>query len=329
MTAFRPALVLAAALALASAATAEPAPKVWKPAVTTTATESKVPESQGLESKPAEPAAAPVAIVPAAAKPAVPEPDTKAAEPAAAAAEPAPVVAPAPQDAAAPAAPEPVNPTEAEAPAEAVKAAAAAPPAPVEPTLQVSINLTSQRMTVTENGAVKYTWPVSSGAYGYATPTGQFRPIWMSKMWYSRKYDMAPMPHSIFFDGGHAIHATYSVGMLGQPASHGCVRLSPSNAARLYKMVSAHGKDRTRIAVHGKAKYSAPRIARSRPPQMPRYATVSRPQGYSPYAYNPYGTGARFVYPGDQRYYYANAQRRRAQMLKQRRYVMRQYYSGY
>ncbi len=124
-------------------------------------------------------------------------------------------------------------------------------------------------MVVTENGKPKHTWAVSSGAYGYPTPTGTFKPSWMSKMWYSKQYDNAPMPHSIFFKGGAAIHATSSIHLLGTPASHGCVRLAPSNAARLYAMVSRHGKDRTQISVHGRPKYTAPRLARMRPAAPP------------------------------------------------------------
>ena len=148
-------------------------------------------------------------------------------------------------------------------------------------------------------------------------------------MWYSRKYDMAPMPHSIFFHGGTAIHATYSIGMLGRPASHGCVRLSPSNAATLYKLVGKHGKQSTEITVHGKPKYSAPRIAKTRP-VAPRYAAARATYGYSGYGLSPYAAAApRYVYPGDQRMYYVQAQKRRSQMLKQRRVVMRQYYSNY
>ena len=107
-----------------------------------------------------------------------------------------------------------------------------AKPEPPKPTLHVAIDLTGQRMTVTENGGSSYKWTISSGRTGYLTPKGTFRPVWMSKMWYSRKYDYAPMPHAIFFHGGAAIHGTDSVYALGRPASHGCVRLSPSNAAR-------------------------------------------------------------------------------------------------
>ena len=96
-------------------------------------------------------------------------------------------------------------------------AVAAPPPPPPEPTLLININLTTQRMVVTESGKQKYTWAVSSGAYGYPTPTGTFKPSWMSKMWYSKQYDNAPMPHSIFFKGGAAIHATSSIHLLGTP----------------------------------------------------------------------------------------------------------------
>lgn len=201
----------------------------------------------------------------------------------------------------------------------------AEPAPPPEPTLLVNINLTTQRMVVTENGKSKYTWAVSSGAYGYATPTGTFKPSWMSKMWYSKQYDNAPMPHSIFFKGGAAIHATSSIHLLGTPASHGCVRLAPSNAAKLYAMVSRHGKDRTQISVHGRAKYTAPSVARMRPAAPPRMRYANYGYGYQPYAAAP-----RYIYPGDAppRYYMQTA-KQRAAALKKRRATSRQYYSAY
>lgn len=205
-------------------------------------------------------------------------------------------------------------------------AAAAPPPPPPEPTLLININLTTQRMVVTESGKQKYTWAISSGAYGYPTPTGTFRPSWMSKMWYSKQYDNAPMPHSIFFKGGAAIHATSSIHLLGTPASHGCVRLSPSNAAKLYAMVSRHGKDRTQISVHGRPKYTAPQIARARPGSASsmRYA-------YSPYSYGSYGYAQpRYFYPGNAPpRYYIQSSKQRAAALKKRRAAVRQYYSPY
>ncbi len=210
------------------------------------------------------------------------------------------------------------------------------PPPPPRPTLAIDINLTTQTMNVAEDGVSKYTWRVSSGAYGYPTPTGSFSPIWMTKMWYSRKYDNAPMPHSIFFSGGNAIHATYSIGMLGTPASHGCVRLSPSHAAALYKLVSQHTRAATRIVVHGKPTYTAPKIAkrRSGDPRFAYYGT--RPTTRYSYnyggGYNGYGYGTKYVYPGDAPAYYYPPKRRTQYGYrngKPRRYVMRQYYSPY
>ncbi|MGE5267693.1 MAG: L,D-transpeptidase, partial [Deltaproteobacteria bacterium] len=197
---------------------------------------------------------------------------------------------------------------------------AAQPAPPPEPTLLINIDLTKQRMVVTENGSPRYTWAISSGAYGYPTPVGTFRPSWMAKMWYSKQYDNAPMPHSIFFHGGAAIHATSSIHLLGTPASHGCVRLAPSNAARLYAMVGRHGKDRTEIKVHGRPKYTAPRIARAQQgyPAM-RYAYSPFDYG-SGFGYQPYSTPPR---------YYLKSSRQRANALKKRRTAVREYYSAY
>lgn len=157
------------------------------------------------------------------------------------------------------------NPTGAPAAAEqlpASKPAAEAPKPPAPPSLVVKIDLTRQRMEVTANGNTVHTWPISSGRAGYETPRGTFRPQWAAKMWYSRKYDLAPMPHSVFINGGIAVHATSSVGLLGQPASHGCIRLSPGNAAQFYSLVHKHGFAQTRVHVFGTA--PSPSVARKR-----------------------------------------------------------------
>jgi lipoprotein-anchoring transpeptidase ErfK/SrfK len=109
------------------------------------------------------------------------------------------------------------------------------------------IDITNQTMTVSEDGNVLYSWSVSTARKGYRTPRGSFRPTRMHKMWYSRKYDNSPMPHSIFFYGGYAIHGTNALKSLGRPASHGCIRLHPSNARTLFNLVQAHGSKNTRI----------------------------------------------------------------------------------
>lgn len=115
--------------------------------------------------------------------------------------------------------------------------------------LVAQVNLSSQTMTVTQNGVVKHRWRVSTGRKGYGTPTGSWSAKWASRNHRSRKYNNAPMPYAIFFKGGYAVHATYETRRLGRPASHGCVRLSPNDAARFYQLANRHGLPNTRIVI--------------------------------------------------------------------------------
>ena len=115
----------------------------------------------------------------------------------------------------------------------------------------VTIDKSSQRMSVAVDGAVKYTWPVSTGRAPYGTPSGTYSPQMMARSWFSRKYYNSPMPHSIFYYKGYAIHGTTHISRLGGPASHGCVRLHPKNAATLFALVQSHGTGNTRIVVTG------------------------------------------------------------------------------
>ena len=103
------------------------------------------------------------------------------------------------------------------------------------------VDLSSQRMNVYQGGRLVHTWKVSTGRRGYGTPTGTWRIHRMHKRYFSRKYDNAPMPYAMFYYRGFAIHGTNSISRLGRPASHGCVRLHPSNAATLFSMVRRHG----------------------------------------------------------------------------------------
>jgi lipoprotein-anchoring transpeptidase ErfK/SrfK len=116
-------------------------------------------------------------------------------------------------------------------------------------TLVAHIDISSQRMTVAVNGKPQHTWSVSTARRGYRTPTGTFRPKRLERKWYSTIYDNAPMPYSIFFLGGYAIHGTNATGRLGRPASHGCVRLATGNAARLFALVQKYGMGNTRVVV--------------------------------------------------------------------------------
>ena len=104
-------------------------------------------------------------------------------------------------------------------------------------------------MTVSQNGVVRHRWKVSTGRRGFITPTGSYRAKWVSRNHRSRKYDNAPMPFAVFFKGGYAVHATYDLKRLGRPASHGCVRLHPDNAAQFFSMATRSGLSNTRIVI--------------------------------------------------------------------------------
>ena len=118
--------------------------------------------------------------------------------------------------------------------------------------VQISINKVSQKMTVTVDGVEKYVWLVSTGASGYSTPSGSYTPFRMEPDHFSKEWDDAPMPHSIFFTpSGHAIHGSPHTKSLGRPVSHGCVRLAPDNAATLYALVEKAGMKNTRVIVRG------------------------------------------------------------------------------
>ena len=121
---------------------------------------------------------------------------------------------------------------------------------PARADVVVQIDKSSQRMAVSVDGTTRYSWPVSTGRDGYGTPSGTFRPQSMSRMHFSRKYYNSPMPHSIFFYYGFAIHGTNDIARLGGPASHGCVRLHPSHAATLFGLVQRNGPASTRIEIN-------------------------------------------------------------------------------
>jgi hypothetical protein len=123
---------------------------------------------------------------------------------------------------------------------------------PAHAGVDVRVNIATQRMTVTTTDGEVHQWAISSGRKGFRSPNGVYRPTRLERSWYSRKYGGA-MPHSVFFRGGYAIHGTTAVGALGRPASHGCIRLHPANAAKLFALVKKHGARSTTIALNGAA----------------------------------------------------------------------------
>src|SRR6201982_3106475 len=118
--------------------------------------------------------------------------------------------------------------------------------------VEITVDKNNQMMTVAVDGVERYHWAVSTGIPSYETPNGSFRTFRMEADHFSKEFDDAPMPHSIFFTKiGHALHGTDSVGRLVSPASHGCVRLSRANASTLYALVQQQGVLNTTVTLTG------------------------------------------------------------------------------
>jgi len=156
----------------------------------------------------------------------------------------------------------------------------------------INVDKSTQQMTVLVDGVPRYHFTVSTGRPGYGTPSGTFHPQRMEPVWFSKEYYNSPMPHSIFFHGGFAIHGSYEINRLGGPASHGCIRLHPDNAATLYALVERQGMEATTIVVSGEAPARQRRPAQERAPDQdgeypppapgyqPRAAPYAQPQPY-------------------------------------------------
>jgi lipoprotein-anchoring transpeptidase ErfK/SrfK len=115
----------------------------------------------------------------------------------------------------------------------------------------IFVDKSSQRMTVSVDSSPRYQFVLSTGRAGYGTPTGTYHPQRLERTWFSKEYYNSPMPYSIFFHGGYAIHGSYEINRLGGPASHGCIRLHPQNAAALFALVKQQGLDAATIVVSG------------------------------------------------------------------------------
>ncbi|MDE2379040.1 L,D-transpeptidase [Bradyrhizobium sp.] len=181
--------------------------------------------------------------------------------------------------------------------------------------VDITIDKDNQQMTVAVDGVARYHWPVSTGIPSRETPNGSFRAFRMEEDHYSKEFDDAPMPHSIFFTKiGHAIHGTDSVGRLGTPASHGCVRLSRANAATLYALVEREGVLNTTVTLTGSAQVALARnprgtaVARRNFQQdqyrQDQYTAAGDPVDLTPQAlpgrrYAPQTQDDGYIYPAD------------------------------
>src|SRR5436305_2968674 len=138
--------------------------------------------------------------------------------------------------------------------------------------IAITIDKNEQLMTVAVDGVERYRWTVSTGNPSHETPNGSFRTFRMEEDHFSKEFDDAPMPHSIFFTKvGHAIHGTDSEKNLGTPVSHGCVRLSRANAATLYALVQKDGVLNTTVSLAGSSQ-----IALARHPSRTKTAVARR-----------------------------------------------------
>jgi L,D-transpeptidase-like protein len=215
----------------------------------------------------------------------------------------------------------------------------------------ITVDKDNQQMTVAVDGVERYHWPVSSGLPSYETPSGSFRTFRMEEDHFSKEFDDAPMPHSIFFTKiGHAIHGTDSVNRLGSPASHGCVRLSRANAATLYALVQEQGVLNTTVTLTGSSRVALARnprprdntaVARRAPPQYDQQydnagdPVVITPQaGVAPqaraddrYIYPSDGSSSDARYPAPRRRYDAQAYQQQQQYYDNRGYAPQPQYA--
>jgi hypothetical protein len=177
----------------------------------------------------------------------------------------------------------------------------------------ITVDKDAQQMTVAVDGVERYHWPVSSGLPSYETPNGSFRAFRMEEDHFSKEFDDAPMPHSIFFTKiGHAIHGTDSESRLGNPASHGCVRLSKANASTLYALVKSEGVLNTTVTLTGSSQVALARnpkprsgtaVARRDAPQYrgPQYDAAGDPIVITPQQRQiaPQAQAGGYIYPAD------------------------------
>ncbi len=184
----------------------------------------------------------------------------------------------------------------------------------------IDVNKDVQQMTVSVDGVPRYRWPISSGNPSHETPNGSFKTFRMEEDHYSKEFDDAPMPHSIFFTKqGHAIHGTDSVGKLGTPVSHGCVRISRANAQTLWDLVKAEGLLNTTVRLTGSSQVALARNPKTR-------TNVARTDNDQPLAIAPDADPAQGSYSDQGNGYYGNADQDRAY---QRQVRPRQPYYGY
>ncbi|HEX6357124.1 L,D-transpeptidase [Actinophytocola sp.] len=139
----------------------------------------------------------------------------------------------------------PPLPQVAEANETIVKEAPPPPPPPPAPAgvpcdagVDACIDLSANQSWLLKDGVVTYgPVPITHGRPGWETPPGTFSVGWKDIDHKSSVFNNAPMPFSVFFNGGIAFHQ----GSLSQE-SHGCIHLSWAAAEAYYNALAVGDK---------------------------------------------------------------------------------------
>ena len=107
---------------------------------------------------------------------------------------------------------------------------------------KIDVNLSTETLTVTENGNVVDSWAISSGREGFATHTGSFAVNWKLETQNMGNTDLTKAPFYyqpdvkwiMYFNGDEALHGVYWHNSWGTPMSHGCVGMPEWRAEWLF-----------------------------------------------------------------------------------------------
>jgi hypothetical protein len=128
-----------------------------------------------------------------------------------------------------------------------------------KPTLRLVASLSENRMKMYEADTLVWQYPISPGTPRYPTPPGSYsirKMVWNPR-WtpppnseWAKKYTPKAPGHpanpmkvvKIFFrEPDYYIHGTGETGKLGEPASHGCIRMDPEHIAEVARYMMEHG----------------------------------------------------------------------------------------
>ncbi len=119
--------------------------------------------------------------------------------------------------------------------------------------LKLVVDLSDRRVYVYENTLVKISYPVAVGQPGWETPIGTFKvsqkyqnPVWQHPITGEKVLPGKKNPLGKWWIGFGSVgdlligfHGTNDETLVGQPVSHGCLRMRNSDIGKLYQQTSA------------------------------------------------------------------------------------------